>query len=446
MKNSQIPLNNKNMSKKQLLLPILILTVLNLFATNYTSVTDGPWNDPNTWSPMGIPNVTNTAAWPGDNVTISHAVTFTGNLKTAKQASIIISASGNFTVTGDLQIANSNPSSFNLLSGGVLNPGNLNITTCCSTVTLNGTVNTNNFTFTASTPISIGGDVTVNGDFNTNGGSPINFTGGQFTVLGNSNIQGSVKLNIDGGTVTNFGNLSLTGDGDISGVGIGGSIGFTTLSMANSSTTITCVSGCNYNGTTSAPPNPLDLMTGMAILPVSLIDFSAKLVKNEVSINWSTALETNNDFFVLEYSTDGQTFKELAVIQGKGNEASEATYYNWTHGQAVNGNNYYRLWQYDFDGSNALLGLRKVNMNRTGKLSTTISPNPSVRGQFVNIQLTNANPEETTVQLISVTGQSWAFDIQPNNTIQIPSHFTPGMYFLQVNHEGDTVNSSLVIQ
>ena len=167
------------MNNTLLLIVALLMCSVGVGATNYTSVADGDWNNPNNWSPVGIPNVTNTAAWPGDNVTIDHAISYTGNLKTAKQASITINNGGALNVSGTLDVANSNNSTFTLASGGLLVTGNFVMSSCCNVVTLNGTMNTGNFSFTGSKPLTIGGMVTVNGDFDAGTNSSITFTGGR---------------------------------------------------------------------------------------------------------------------------------------------------------------------------------------------------------------------------------------------------------------------------
>ncbi|MEL6656943.1 MAG: hypothetical protein AAFP77_05530 [Bacteroidota bacterium] len=434
--------------KKTLLTTALLMAVLGVYATTFTSVTDGDWNDPQTWSPMGVPNVTNSAAWPGDNVIIDHAVNFTGRVTTAQQASVTINSGGSLTITGTLNIANSNNSTFTLASNGSLNCDNLIISTCCNSVTLDGTVVTNDFSFTGSTPVNIGGDMTVNGDFNGGTNSSINFTGGTFSVAGSSNVGGSAQLTVDGGAVLSLGDLSLSGDADIVGVGSGGVIGFNTISMANSSTNIRCVNNaCNYNGGAGSPPppNPLDLVSGGQSLPVDLLDYQVKVLEQkEVLIRWTTATELDNDYFLLEHSTDGRVFKKLATIAGQGSTESESQY-QWLHKTPQATNNYYRLWQFDYDGSTTMLGLQQVRLCTSTFTIEGVSPNPGFSGGSVRMDLPT-DTHSIQVYLVCSNGQQWPLLFESDGQVQLPANVPSGVYHIRViaDQEVSTIPISII--
>jgi hypothetical protein len=421
-------------SKKTLLFLGAILTTLALTATNYVSLIDGDWNNPSNWSPHGVPNVTNSAAWPGDNVVIEHAITYSGNLSTQKQSSIEIRNGGQLSVTGTLDIANTNSSRFNLLSGGGLTVGNLIVSTCCNMVTLNGTVTTANFSYTGSKPIVIGGQMTVTASFNGGTNSQINFIGGSLSVGVNTTLGGSVLVTVEGGAQLDFGNLSLTGNADIKGVNVGGAIGFNGLSLANSSTTIQCVNNsCNYNSTSGPPPNPLDLVTGMQVLPVELLDFQASLKENTALLSWTTATETDNDYFLLEHSTDGKQFSTIAIIPGVGNSSAPVDY-EYTHKEMTSGNNYYRLWQYDYDGSSTILGLRQLRTHPSTFTLAGISPNPGYAGQSLRLELPT-NTHSIEVHLVNSSGQLWSLPFAAGaQQVTLPSPLPSGMYYLRVQH------------
>jgi len=417
---------------KTLLLFGAILATLVLTATNYISVIDGDWDDPNNWDPYGIPDVTSSATWPGDNVIIENAITYFGDLTTKKEASIEIRSGGQLTVTGTLDIGNTNTSSFNLLSGGTLNVGNLVVSTCCNTVTLNGTVNTTNFSFPGSKPMFIGGQITVTGNFDGGVNSEINFTGGSFTVGGTTTLRGGLLVTVDGGAQLNFGNLIMTGNAHIEGVNAGGSVGFNTLSLANPSTSIQCVNNsCNYNSTSGPPPNPLDLVTGLQALPVELLDFQAVLKENKALLSWTTATETDNDYFLLEHSVDGRNFSTIGIIAGVGTSNTPVRY-EYTHDKMAGGDNYYRLWQYDYDGSRSILGLRQLRTHLSTFTLVGISPNPGFAGQSLRLDLPT-NTHNVQVHLVNSSGQIWSLPFTAGaQQITLPAQLPSGMYYLRV--------------
>lgn len=83
-------------------------------------------------------------------------------------------------------------------------------------------------------------------------------------------------------------------------------------------------------------------------LPVSLTTFKGITVLNENKISWSTASETNNDFFTLERSTNGVDFETVAEIDGAGTSYSVLNYVH-TDKNFKRAINYYRLKQTNFD-------------------------------------------------------------------------------------------------
>lgn len=426
---------------------MLLFFAASTWATNYISVNNGAWNNPATWSPAGIPNISNTAAWPGDNVTISHNVTYTGNLITAQQASVLIKSTGSLSVSGLLNIANTSVSTFTLQLGGSLSAQTLRVSSCCATVALAGSIAVDYFDFTASKDLTITGTLNVSNDFNTQGGNSITFDGATLNVLGRTTSIGGVKIYVDGNALLNFGDLRLQGNADILGINQGGVINFVRVTLQNPSTIINCVNNmCQYSGASNAgnPPNPLDLKTGAQFLPVSLLFFDAQLKQEHAALNWATDSESANDYFLVEHSTDGRTFTTLATVKGQGN-SSTRTDYQWLHSQPASGNNYYRLWQFDWDGTATMLGLRQVNAQFSSFTIAGVSPNPSMAGQTVKLHLaTGTYPMQ--VILLASSGQSWPLPFTEGaDEVRLPDHLPAGLYYLQVTSANGRVNVPLVI-
>ncbi len=90
-------------------------------------------------------------------------------------------------------------------------------------------------------------------------------------------------------------------------------------------------------------------MTCNVVLPIELISFTGKQVKDYNYIEWITASEINNDYFTLERSSDGENWAQIYYTPGAGNSNQNITYdfkdYNFR-----NDINYYKLTQVDFDG------------------------------------------------------------------------------------------------
>lgn len=87
-----------------------------------------------------------------------------------------------------------------------------------------------------------------------------------------------------------------------------------------------------------------------AALPVVLEYFKAVPAAGQVTLEWATSAEINNDRFELERSDDGgKTFVEIGEVDGKGTTYVTTTY-RFADRRPLLGVTYYRLKQIDFDG------------------------------------------------------------------------------------------------
>ncbi len=101
--------------------------------------------------------------------------------------------------------------------------------------------------------------------------------------------------------------------------------------------------------------------TGVAcsVLPIELLSFDAYMVDTTVNIKWSTATETNCDYFLVERSIDGIDWKEIAHVNGNGTSAI-VHHYKTTDPTASFGYNYYRLREVDYNGQFEIFPIKSV--------------------------------------------------------------------------------------
>ncbi len=85
-------------------------------------------------------------------------------------------------------------------------------------------------------------------------------------------------------------------------------------------------------------------------LPIKLTSFTAACDNNVVDLKWSTASETNNDYFTIERSKDIQEWTDVLNVNGAGNSNTTLNY-TATDDRPYIGTTYYRLKQTDFDGA-----------------------------------------------------------------------------------------------
>jgi hypothetical protein len=139
------------------------------------------------------------------------------------------------------------------------------------------------------------------------------------------------------------------------------------------------------------PPSPL---------PVKLISFNAKAEGKNVICKWESASEINNDYFSVERSADGVNYTSIGSVKGAGNSTT-VNYYNFTDESPLNGNNYYRLKQKDFDGTFTNSEAEFVFMEV--KNNYVFFPNPS-QGKL-HIQKPGESLEGSTVMIRDMNGK-----------------------------------------
>ncbi|MFM7016671.1 MAG: LamG-like jellyroll fold domain-containing protein [Bacteroidota bacterium] len=99
-------------------------------------------------------------------------------------------------------------------------------------------------------------------------------------------------------------------------------------------------------------------------LPIQLLSFNAIKNNLQVDCKWSTAIESNNDFFTIERSDDAINFSPIGIVDGAGNSNSILNY-SFSDFNPIQGINYYRLRQTDFDGHTTWSEIKSVNMDKS---------------------------------------------------------------------------------
>lgn len=121
-----------------------------------------------------------------------------------------------------------------------------------------------------------------------------------------------------------------------------------------------------YNGTSTTDFGSPGFAGDMFVLPVSLTHFAARNSRAGVLLEWATATEYNNSHFTVEHSTDGVHFSVLEKVWGQG-DSDQEQWYHYTHDHPSAGENYYRLAQYDYDGTRDYSEVRSAVHEVTGE-------------------------------------------------------------------------------
>ncbi|MNJ85950.1 hypothetical protein D3C87_34320 [compost metagenome] len=111
-------------------------------------------------------------------------------------------------------------------------------------------------------------------------------------------------------------------------------------------------------------------------LPVEMINYQAVYneKRGQVSLNWSTSSEYNSDYFTLEVSGNMTDWKFLDKVPAAGSSQQQLDY-EILDQEPAKGVSYYRLKQFDLDGSKKYEGIRSVNVDQSEDL--LVYPNPT---------------------------------------------------------------------
>jgi hypothetical protein len=178
-------------------------------------------------------------------------------------------------------------------------------------------------------------------------------------------------------------------------------------------------------------------------LPVHFSAFEAYADKCNVQLNWSTAMEINNDYFTVERSHDGRTFTGIARVPGAGN-SSEKQDYSYTDEHPADGLNYYRIRQVDLDGKHTSTNVRQAYVHCNG--DDAIKVFPTVSNNTVQVLLPKGY-EDATVTVLTTLGQKVNVPMEKaNGSYQINiAPLAAAMYMIHVQ-KGDEVNTFKIIK
>jgi hypothetical protein len=183
-----------------------------------------------------------------------------------------------------------------------------------------------------------------------------------------------------------------------------------------------------------------------ATLPVELLGFRAVCKNTDVLITWSTATETNNDYFTIEYSTDAKNWQAIATVKGA-NNSNQILRYSTIHESINNGGiSYYRLKQTNFDGEYEYFTPVVVSCNSENQYKINVYPNPF--NQHLNIDINGLTTEKANILIMDLTGKT-VFSQSLNNNdntfkIDLDANLPNGVYFMKVQVDATTQTYKIV--
>lgn len=187
-----------------------------------------------------------------------------------------------------------------------------------------------------------------------------------------------------------------------------------------------------------------------ATVPVELFSFDGFKRNEEIILKWSTASETNNNYFQLERSTNYTNFKTLTTINGAYNSIEKIDY-SFVDFELPNSKDlYYRLKQVDFNGDSNYSQIIRVK-NETINHSYMIYPNPFE--DIVHINFNNNKNKGSSIrkeiQVFNILGSKiMDFEIAENeNNFNIDlSILSSGSYYIEIIENNSITQTQRIIK
>lgn len=172
-------------------------------------------------------------------------------------------------------------------------------------------------------------------------------------------------------------------------------------------------------------------------LPIKLTKFYGSAAGEQIRINWTTASEYNSSYFEVEKLDAYGNARVIGTIPGAGN-SSKIINYTYTDLNPIEGDNYYRLMQVDYDGAYEYSKVIKVSY---GVDRSSIAIANDYDAKMVAISSDN----DVSITLVNSYGEVIG-KYNGYKTLNIDLRtFKPGVYYLKITTiSGRTYNEKIV--
>ncbi len=184
-------------------------------------------------------------------------------------------------------------------------------------------------------------------------------------------------------------------------------------------------------------------------LPVNWLNFTGRYFEGKVDLNWETAIEKDNDVYSVERSATGHSFDVIGTVPGKGNTTIRSSY-AFTDASPLDGENYYRIRQTDFDGTFTYSKVIRVIAANGAAAGLRLYPNPVVSSQQLTLENTTLRNKKVTLSLVSATGaivrqEQVTFGSDSRLKVNI-SNLKKGSYFIRITDGDKKLVSPVIVQ
>ena len=217
----------------------------------------------------------------------------------------------------------------------------------------------------------------------------------------------------------------------------------------------TASSGRITSATAQSDFSPFNLGSGSGnnSLPVDLLSFHTVCSHDIVDVNFSVVSQINNDYFLIERSTDAMDWEVVGQIDGvEGGNSNTQMDYVFVDNNPLANLSYYRLTQVDFDGkSKTFYPVSTTCGGSEGGLPIDVYPNPASNEVTVELELDNYQGNDVYYTITDATGKAVLSDYVQldrgfnKHTLDI-GKLPNGVYILRFNQTKDHITETRIVK
>jgi hypothetical protein len=180
---------------------------------------------------------------------------------------------------------------------------------------------------------------------------------------------------------------------------------------------------------------------------VSLLAFEANPLPEKVSLNWTTSVEINNEYFLVERSTDGKTFEVINRIKGAVNSTNLLDYSSIDN-SPLYGTSYYRLKQIDSFGNSTYSDVIAVSIKENPDFEI-LSAEPTINST-IHLLFISAQNDKCSVRIFDHDGSEVYHTginvLRGTNSKELTcSYLEKGLYLVSISNEKEILSKKYMV-
>jgi len=249
-------------------------------------------------------------------------------------------------------------------------------------------------------------------------------------TIGTSNVTVNLSWDARSCGVTNLSELRIArwNGSQWKDHGNGGTVGTAVAGTINSFTTVTAFSPFTLSSNTINNP-----------LPLELFDFTGACENQNVVLKWTTATETNNNYFTIENSLDGIVWEILSETKGAGNSSIFCDY-SYIAKKNTFGISYYRLKQTDFNGNYKHSPI--ISVENCYEINSPLFVYPNPTNGVLNLTFSGNETSVTSIEVFNSIGEIVYKSDGFKSVINL-SNNVDGIYFVKFKLNTETITKKL---